>query len=789
MELLAPVGNIQNFHVALESGADAVYIGAPGFNARNLARDLQLDEIGAMIDYCHERDKKIYLAANSLILEKEIHSIVHDLALIEKMGPDGLIVQDMGLIRLINEFFPGITIHGSTLTTAHNSESVNVMANMGCERVVLARELTLKEIETIARKTPETELEIFIHGAMCFSYSGLCLFSSYLGGKSGLRGRCVQPCRRAYREGSSSSVMEQHRSKKLGKGGKNVKPRRGAKQKSQPNIRGTAKSKAEYLFSMNDLEGLEVVPQLQAIGIDSLKIEGRLRSAHYVEHVVRAYRTVMDSSESDFPEALVEAKKLSQQAMSRKTSPGYFFSPQPAEAISHLHSGNMGLHLGRFTKIEDKSGDNYARLRLKDNVNLGDRLRLHIEPGGDRTAFSLKELLSDSGKDIQSARGGSQVRILLPPQIKEYRFASCEVYKVDGKSSIKAAGNLPIARKKSELVELNKKQLGKIKYVQRETVPLLLEPIEGLIEFEDIKRNTMKPKKNSFKARVSSRRAKPGMDNLHKQLRLPMEWWLRLDSPKTILGPLPFTPDRFILSFDRAMIRQASQIKRYLGKNARQVIWALPPVILENDLNQARKNIKLLVSSGYRSFQIAHWSQLELFGREKVTLFGDYSLNFLNAQGIMLASKIGLESVQFSMETDRENLYTSLATFNDLTTTYRDSEKVAKIPVGMTVYGVPPLYTARLASSHFHFGRNVFSPKEESFVVRKKDGFTQTHPNKPFSLLPYLQDIKAMGVNYVVVDLSGGLSDARGLDDLSARFAGVTRGGKLPTFNYLGTLQ
>lgn len=785
MELLAPVGNSQNFHVALESGADAVYIGAPDFNARNLARDVSLEEIGAMIDFCHDRDKKIYLAANSLILEKEVRSVTRDLAIIEKMAPDALIVQDMGLVRLINEYFPDINIHGSTLTTAHNSESVNVMANMGCDRVVLARELTLKEIETIARKTPDTELEIFIHGAMCFSYSGLCMFSSYLGGKSSLRGRCVQPCRRAYRAGTSSSVLEQ----KDGRVNKNTRGAKGRGSKNQKpgKKRGVAPSKAEYLFSMNDLEGLDTVPQLREIGIASLKIEGRLRSAHYVEHVVRAYRTVLDSSESDFPEALEEAKKLSQQAMSRKTSTGYFFSPQPAAAISHLHSGNMGLHLGRFTKIEGPEGNNTTRLRLKESVNVGDRLRLHIEPGGERTAYTVKSLFNSSGKSIESGNAGMMICLPLPPQITDYRVSNCDVYKVDGKTSLQVEGSLPIAKKKREIADIEAENLGNLEYVQGETVARLA-PLENMVEQRDVKRTTMKPNKNSFKARTSGRRGKTGRENLHKKLRLPMEWWLRLDSPKAILGPLPFSPDRFVLSFDRVMIRQAAQIKRYLGKNARTVIWALPPLIMENDLNAARKNIKLLISSGYRSFQISHWSQLELFGEEKVHIYGDYSLNFMNAQGLLLASQIGFESVQFSMETDRENLYNSLSTFNALSSPHKESEKPTKIPVGLTIYGSPPLYTARLASSHFHFDRNIFSPKDESFVVRKKDGFTQTHPNKPFSLIPYLQDVKEMGVNYVVIDLSGGLSDARGIDDLSARFEGISRGGKLPTFNYLGDL-
>ncbi|MBW1636157.1 MAG: U32 family peptidase, partial [Deltaproteobacteria bacterium] len=197
-ELLAPAGNIENFFAALDAGADAVYAGAPGFNARNIAKALSLEEIGAMIEYCRAEGRKFYVAANSLVLERELPSVLKSLALIQEMEPDGLIVQDLGLVHLVKNYFPGLRLRASTLMAAHNSESVSFLADMGFENVVLARELTLKEIGVISSRSADIELEVFVHGAMCFSYSGLCLFSSYLGGKSGLRGRCVQPCRRSY---------------------------------------------------------------------------------------------------------------------------------------------------------------------------------------------------------------------------------------------------------------------------------------------------------------------------------------------------------------------------------------------------------------------------------------------------------------------------------------------------------------------------------------------------------------------------------------------------------------
>ncbi len=776
MELLAPVGNIENFHAALKSGADAVYVGAPGFNARSLSRDLRLEDIAAMIDYCRARDKKFYIAANSLLLENDLTSVIENLAVLDALAPDALIVQDFGLIRLVHQYFPETIIHGSTLTTAHNSQAVEVMGNFGCDRVVLARELTLKEIEVIAARNEDIELEIFIHGAMCFSYSGLCLFSSFLGGKSGLRGKCVQPCRRSYRtpRATRSAGSKQ-------KGGRNKKVQTRGRQPAQG-------GKGEYLFSMNDLSGLEAVPKLKEIGISSLKVEGRLRSARYIENTISAYRMMMDAAPHEQDEVLVEAQNLIDKAMSRKTSSGYFFTPQPAEAITPQHSGNMGLHLGRITKIDTKGGKPRAKLKVKDPVAVGDRVRLHIEPGGERLAFTVKELNNSESPSVQCNTGENAV-ILLPEEINKYRLQSCDLYKVDGKSGAPFKSDLDFKGGKTTVSILKKKLYPQINLACDEVVVF---PNEILGEVQEDEPTQLTKKKGGKKQRSAGRRKKGDYrgseKNLHKELKMPMEWWLRLDSAKTVLKPLPFTPDRFVLSFEPSLIRQAVQIKRYLGRNARKVMWALPPLIAEKDLGTVRKNIKLLIASGFRTFQVAHMSQIELFGREKVHLYGDYSLNMLNAQSLMLASEVGFEGVQFSMETDRENLFNALAAYRQITSVNKDDEKITRIPVGLTVYGTPPLYTARLASSHFQFDKTVVSPKDESFIVRKKHGYTQTFPKKPFSLLPYMTDLKTLGVNYAVVDLTGSPSGAKPIEELAERLGGAARLGKLPTFNYLGTL-
>ncbi|RWX46284.1 Peptidase family U32 [Candidatus Electrothrix communis] len=239
MELLAPAGSFPAFEAALEAGADAVYVGAPGFNARALSRDFSFAEIGSMIRQARKQGVKLYIAMNSLVKESELPAALEALSCFEALRPDALIIQDLGLLYLARTWFPDLPLHASTLMSVHNSLGAEELTKLGFERVVLARELTIDEMATIHRKTG-AELEVFIHGAMCFSYSGLCLFSSMHGGKSSLRGQCVQPCRRHY---------------SWQRPGKQTAP--------PPHSKGNQKEKsgsaAGYLFLMNDLCGIDML--------------------------------------------------------------------------------------------------------------------------------------------------------------------------------------------------------------------------------------------------------------------------------------------------------------------------------------------------------------------------------------------------------------------------------------------------------------------------------------------------------------------------------------------------
>lgn len=751
MELLAPAGTVETFGAALDGGADAIYVGAPGFNARNLARDLRIEEIGAMIAHCHRLNKKLYIAANSLILERELPLVIENLALLRELGPDALIVQDLGLIRLVRHYFPEMKLHGSTLMTVHNSDGVRLQTELGCERVVLSRELTLKEISTIAGKRGSTELEIFIHGAMCFSYSGLCLFSSYLGGKSGLRGRCVQPCRRAYSAG--------------GKGVSGMGKSTGKKGDS-----------GRYLFSMNDLTGLEAVHFLQEAGISSLKIEGRLRSAHYVHSIVGAYRKVLDADPKNQEAALAEAKILADQAMGRKTSSGYFFSPQPAEAISPYHSGNMGTHLGRFTATRKVGDQLTCRFVTKADLAVGDRLRLHVEPSGERTAFRLKSLFV-LGLQQESATAGSKVSVELPSDFQPSSQGHVEVYKIDGGSRLGSLGDG--ALQSAQVAEVGRKIAG-----GKKQLTATIKRIVSLVCDTSSSLNT--EQQQDIKSRGQGTKRSYRFQPVRKKIVL--DWWLKTDSLKMLLSDLPFTPDRYLLSFNKQTVGQAGKMKGALGKKARMVTWALPPLIMENDLVRVHKQIQLLLRTGFRSFQLGHLSQKLFFKDEKVHLFVDYTTNLYNSQAVVMVGELGIGAVQAGIEMDRDSLKELLFGCRS-GGAVSGNEGGKNIPVGLMVYGAPALYTSRLASDHLPYEKQILSPRDEPYLIKKKEGYTQTFPDKPFSLLPYLEELKEMGIRYVVVDISGGTNSKRELEDLDNRLRNSGRYSKLSTFNYLGRLE
>lgn len=379
MELLAPVGNREALYAAIENGADAVYLGGKNFSARQSAENFSDQEIARAVEYAHGKNRKVYVTINTLIDHEEFGACLDYAWKLHVMGVDAVIVQDVGLMRALTQVLPELRLHASTQMTIHNAEGVKFLEKQGIKRVVLAREMTLAEIQKIKSQVHAAEIEVFVHGALCFSYSGQCLFSSMVGGRSGNRGRCAQPCRLPYDLYSLDTQAPIN----------------------------TA-DKGRYLLSPSDLCLIDYLPELRDIGVNSLKIEGRMKRAEYTAVVTRAYREVLDimKAEPAFRPARQVRERLLQ-IFNRSFSSGYFVFDRN-EYLSSKRPNNRGVYTGRVIS-QDK--DLIASVRLSQRISLGDGLEIWVKKGKN-PSFIVKGM-KVNGLPAASAEAGETAEFKL----------------------------------------------------------------------------------------------------------------------------------------------------------------------------------------------------------------------------------------------------------------------------------------------------------------------------------------------------------------------------------------
>ncbi|MBE6358418.1 MAG: U32 family peptidase [Lentisphaerae bacterium] len=365
MELLSPAGSPACALAAFDAGADAVYAGLSKFNARERGENFTPDMMKKVVDYAHASGKKVYLTLNTLLRETELPELLETLDTIDEIAPDGVLVQDLGVLRLARTYYPDLILHGSTQMGFHNSAGLALAKELGLSRVVLERQITMEELAAI-RKQTDLELEVFVHGSLCCSLSGVCLFSSWLGGWSGNRGKCKQPCRRRYFS-------------KQGNG---------------------------FFFSPQDLSALDLLPQLRKIGVQSLKIEGRLRQPDYVTNTVSAYRMMLDCPEDKFDELLPEARNLLSKGCGRRWSHGFYTMQSAKELIQADAIGAAGLRVGTVEGL----ADNGFGFTAKKRVHIGDRLRIQPATGDDGVALTVTKMFADN-TSVKYVRPGQKVFI------------------------------------------------------------------------------------------------------------------------------------------------------------------------------------------------------------------------------------------------------------------------------------------------------------------------------------------------------------------------------------------
>ncbi len=371
IELLSPVGDFECLKSAVQNNADAVYFGANLFSARASAKNFNLAELEQAIKYCKIRGVKTNLTLNILIKDNEISDAFELAKKAYEFGIDAIIVQDLGLAKQLITAFPDLPIHGSTQMSVHNLQGALELQSLGFKRVVLSRELSIEEIEYITQNV-DIEIECFIHGALCISYSGQCLFSSMIGGRSGNRGKCAQGCRLPYE-------LIENEEKVIDKG---------------------------YLLSPRDLCALDYIPRLLNCGVKCLKIEGRMKNPEYVAIVTRIYRKYIDLAKSGKPYIIDEKDKTDLlQAFNRGNfSVGHLDSHPNQDLIFKEKPNNMGLLVGHISKYNSSKG--LITLSTNQPLQIGDTVSLEKETG----TYTISELMSNNN-NLKQAHSGDLVTI------------------------------------------------------------------------------------------------------------------------------------------------------------------------------------------------------------------------------------------------------------------------------------------------------------------------------------------------------------------------------------------
>ncbi|ABA87327.1 peptidase, U32 family [Syntrophotalea carbinolica DSM 2380] len=769
-ELLAPAGSLEAFFAAMESGADAVYCGLKEFSARAKARNISMTDLEGMLAYAHKLDRRIYVTLNTLIREEELPRLTEILAGLEALGVDAIILQDLSVWKMIRDHFPGLPLHASTQMTVHNAAGIRTLERMGFKRAVLARELTLEEITAIRRETT-LELEHFIHGALCFSYSGQCLFSSWLGGKSGNRGRCAQPCRRRY----------------------------------------SYRQKYGYYFSPNDLSVIDLLPELQQAGVGSLKIEGRMKSAEYVANVVAAYRRALDAAPGQRKQALKQAKECLKQSFGRLPTKGFLPGPKPTDIAIPSLKGATGRFLGEISAL--RGGD--LSFKSRDRLHLGDRIR--IQPKSDQagTAFTIKELRLGR-RNVKAAPAGSLVTV--PSTFRDTFRIGDAVFKVSSEQAftmseaacrrkLQQAGKIP---DHIDLhIELQDETLtlagrsGAVVLEQSYDVPvfpasdspLSSDTLRSVFERSGkhelvlgnlstgplppvvIPPSRLKEVRRLFYQAVCDQLGTADRQNRQQHLAnakhalLPHRSSPVSPQKRLITVAMDRMRDSHLLNdplVDRIMlpltVSNVQQLGQRLSGREDRVIWDIPFVLLGSDWQECRRAVRILVERGFRTFRLNNLGHFPLFdGLPQLTLLSGWRLFTLNSQAALAWNELGISEATLYLEDDRTNLAALL-------------QRDTGIETNLTVYASVPLITSRIPIRGVRSDSPILSDRNDAYRVTQRGGQTVVSSTTDFSLLGHLPELEHMGCHRFIIDLSHvGPFSAQGKQVLEA----VRRGGNI----------
>ncbi|MFO7820026.1 MAG: U32 family peptidase [Halanaerobacter sp.] len=751
-ELLSPAGDWDSLYAAVQNGCDAVYLGVKGFNARNRANNFSTAELEEVIDYAHLRNVKVYIAANILYKEEEIRDVLDFITQIYDYGADAIIVQDLGIAKLILEFFPDIELHASTQMNIHNLAGAQLLEELGFERVILARELNLAQIKEINKGT-DLKIETFVHGAVCISYSGQCLMSSLIGGRSGNRGRCAQPCRMPYTliDRASGEVIDKEFQK-------------------------------DYLLSPKDINTLEIIPELVKAGINSFKIEGRVKRPEYTALATKLYRKYIDQYFHDRDNYEVNAQdqqKLAQIFNRSGFIPGYYKGQENLDLISQQRPKNWGLKIGEVTSYNPQTKE--CQIRLNHEVNEGDGIEIWTQEG-DNIALTLsdfesngqnlitievernlnrgavvyktsdQELLTDLAKSYQQPNTLRKIELYAKVTARIDQPLKIDLWDQDGyfvtaelDFIVEEAKNQPLREAEIEeqleklgatpysLVQLNLAldsnifiPISKLNQLRREAVQKIDQArVKG---FEPSKRRNgydrgdlkVEPSKSRSNLKVTA-----AIKN-NKQLEA-----VRNTSVERIYIPLKNL--------------NLAQIKRTIAnKDETEIFLQLPRIASQKELEEFKEKVEVLEETELDGYLLSQLGAVELVKESTKSLAADFSFNLFNSYSLSLMEELNFSSAALAPEL-----------------TLREIEKLGTdIDKELIVYGYLPMMHSTYCpigavARKFDFSQSCqLNCQERSYGLQDRKGMVEpieTDPkncrsiiynSQPLHLLNHLAKIK-----------------------------------------------
>ena len=674
-ELLAPAGNIESLDAAIGEGADAVYLGLKSFNARLRTSNFAWNQFEAAVQAVHRQGKKIYVTLNTVCEERETERLYRLLSYLDKIGPDGLIVQDFAVIRMCQQFFPNMELHASTQMNVESAAAANFLSKEGLKRVVLARELGLEEIKQIKQGT-NAEIEMFVHGALCVSESGLCLFSSFLGGKSANRGMCTQACRRFYTAEYPEGVEQ------------------------------------GYYFSPCDMQLIDHIPDLMEIGVDSFKIEGRMKSAEYVGSVVAAYRYVMDHWKEDKKGAIAAGKRMLASDFARSKTDYWYGFKEIGEGVNNAgakilnpnQAGGTGIYLGKIAKVR-KAPD-----------GLIEEINRNIPEGADPRDYYIQMAQLSGGSYDPDPGDSIRVHSKNDDGRKSHKVRSVEV-EDDGSRWIDVPKSFGIG---DSVYLLQIKSMSKryARVLPPDLGKFCRQPGDELLPVLDL--TPVEKKELSY---------------------FPDGIYVQVSSIADVFLAQALHPVRIIIEYNSDTKDDILHSRTVLPFSKKTVFISLDPFCPAATENQLKTELDLLIENGWCNFVVNNIAHIQMLKGKKVNVIAGPYLYTFNRWAVSWLENQNIGAFVMPYENSRRNLE---ATF--------DPEVRQRVLV--PVFAYPALFRIRFKLPK-EYGFTYFSDKEnEEFKVVSSDDGSFVMPELPFSLLDKTENLAASGFKKMLIDFS-----------------------------------